>query len=85
METAYERNWATLENGELLSAAEQDGFEILVTTDLNLKFQQDLASRNIAIVVISTPSWPRIEKSIEVVVNAVDTAVLGSYAEVEIP
>ena len=42
--TAYERGWSTLKNGELLSAAEAHGFKVLVTTDTNLKYQQNLAS-----------------------------------------
>ena len=51
--TAYERGWSTLKNGELLAAAETQGFQVLVTTDTNLKYQQNLASRTIAIVVLS--------------------------------
>ena len=48
--TAHERDWSKLKNGELLDAAEKQGFEVLVTTDLNLKYQQNLKSRRIAIV-----------------------------------
>jgi len=44
--TAYERGWSTLKNGELLSAAEVQGFHVLVTTDQNLRYQQNLASRS---------------------------------------
>ena len=83
--TAYERNWSRLKNGELLDAAEKQGFEVLVTTDSNLKYQQDLKSRRLAIVVLSTPSWPRIQRAVAEVVGAVDAASEGSYAEVEIP
>ena len=43
--TAYELGWSTLKNGELLEAAEDAGFEVLVTTDLNLRYQQNLDSR----------------------------------------
>ncbi|MGH8654013.1 MAG: hypothetical protein ACREYE_18420 [Gammaproteobacteria bacterium] len=43
--TAYERGWSKLENSELLDAAEQDGFEVFVTTDKNLRHQQDLGAR----------------------------------------
>ena len=59
--TAYERGWSKLTNGELLDAAEKEGFGVLVTTDTNLKHQQNLASRQIAIAVLTTPSWPRIQ------------------------
>ena len=83
--TAYEREWSRLKNGELLDAAEKQGFEVLVTTDSNLKYQQSLKSRRIAVVVLSTPSWPRIQRAIAKVVGAVDAASEGSYAEVDIP
>ena len=83
--TAYEQDWSSLKNGELLDAAEKQGFEVLVTTDLNLKYQQNLKSRRIAILVLSTPSWPRIQRAITAVVGAVDATSEGSYTEVEIP
>lgn len=83
--SAYERGWAKLKNGELLDAAEIDGFTVLVTTDMNLKYQQNLTSRRIAIVVLSTTSWPRIQNAIPEVVRAVDAAADGSYTEVRIP
>ena len=83
--TAYELNWSSLKNGELLDAAEKQGFEVLVTTDSNLKYQQNLKSRRIAIVVLSTPSWPRIQHAIAEVVGAVEAASEGTYTEIEIP
>ena len=82
--TAYERDWSSLKNGELLDAAEEQGFEVLVTTDSNLKYQQNLKSRRIAIVVLSTPSWPRVQRALTAVVGAVDATSAGSYTEVEI-
>lgn len=83
--TAYERGWATLKNGELLDAAERDGFAVLVTTDSNLKYQQNLQSRRIAIVVLGTTSWPRIQGAVAKVVGAVDESAEGGYLEVGIP
>ena len=83
--TAYERGWSTLKNGELLAAAEAQGFQVLVTTDTNLKYQQNLASRAIAVVVLSTTSWPRIKAAAELVATAVDAAAPGTYAEVLVP
>jgi len=83
--TAYERGWSRLKNGELLDAAEGAAFEVLITTDLNLKNQQNLKTRLIALVVLSTPSWPRIQRAMATVVRAVDAAAPGSYAEVDIP
>ena len=85
VETAYERGWSTLENGELLRAAEAEGFDVFVTTDRNLQHQQNLSGRIIAIVVLNTPSWPRIEKATQLVANAISEAVRGSCKEVSIP
>jgi predicted nuclease of predicted toxin-antitoxin system len=82
--TAYERGWATLKNGELLDAAEREGIEILITTDKNLRHQQNLGARRIAIVVLTSTSWPRIQPEITAVVRAVNDASPGSYAEVQI-
>lgn len=85
VETAYELGWATLENGELLSAAEQEGFDVFVTTDRNLQYQQNLEGRLIAIVVLSTPSWPRVKEVSDSVAEALDAAAPGSYSEIDIP
>jgi hypothetical protein len=59
--TANELGWSALKNGELLAAAEGEGFELFVTTDTNLKYQQNLFGRRIGIVVLDTTSWPRIK------------------------
>jgi hypothetical protein len=83
--TAYERGWSTLKNGELLVVAEAQGFQVLVTTDTKLKYQQNLASRTIAIVVLSTTSWPRIKAAAELVTSAIDAAAPGKYADVSVP
>jgi len=69
--TPYEQGWATLKNGELLAAAESNGFEVFVTTDANLAYQQHLSNRKIAIIVPSTTSWPRIQKNIQAIVQSV--------------
>ena len=83
--TVHERGWSQLRNGTLLDSAEQEGLTVLVTTDANLKYQQNLSSRKLAIVVLTTTSWPRIQRAAETVVAAVDGATVGSYTEVEIP
>jgi hypothetical protein len=76
--TAYEHGWSHLKNGELLDVAEREDFAALVTTDLNLKYQQNLQSRRLAIIALSTPSWPRIRRALPAVVQAVDAASPGS-------
>jgi hypothetical protein len=85
IETAFERGWSALNNGELLILAEQEGFEVFVTTDTNLRYQQNPGRRRIGIVVLSSTSWPRIQKAVAAVKQAIDTALPGSIKEVDIP
>ena len=85
VETAYERGWSGLKNGELIAAAEAAGFEIFITTDKNLRYQQHLVGRSMAVVVLQSTSWPRMQRSLSHVVAAINTATNGSYAEVDIP
>ena len=74
-----------MRNGALLETAEREGYEVLVTTDTNLKYQQNLTKRHVGIVVLLSTSWPRMQHVIPAIVAAIDAAVPGSYAEVEIP
>jgi len=74
-----------MKNGELLAAAEAEGFEVLVTTDTSLKYQQNLASRALAVVVLNTTSWPRIQAAGATVIRAVDAAAPSTFSEVQIP
>lgn len=83
--TTFELGWNNLKNGELLQKSEESGFSVLVTTDQNLRYQQNLTGRTIAIIVLTTTSWPRIEREVERVVKAVDSAAPSSYVEVPIP
>ena len=85
VQTAAERGWDTLENGELLKAAEAAGFDVLVTPDKNIRHQQNLTVRTIALVVLGNPRWPVLRLHVKRVVAAVNGATPGSYAEVEIP
>ena len=82
---AIERGWDRLLNGELIAAAEAAGFEVLVTTDKNIRYQQDLRGRKIAFVVIGNQQWPTLRGYVGRVVAAVNAATPGSYAEVDIP
>ena len=84
VETAQERGWATLSNGELISRAELDGFDLLVTTDQNLPYQQELANRKVAIVVLTRASWPAIQRHVERVITAVNSCKPGEFKVVRI-
>jgi hypothetical protein len=82
---ARARGWEQLENGELLTVAEAAGFEVLVTTDKNLSYQQNLAGRKLAIVVLGKGRWSLIKPHVAQIVAAVNAAAPGSIAEVEMP
>lgn len=82
---AIDRGWDRLVNGELIAAAEAAGFELLVTTDKNMRYQQNLTGRKIAFVVIGNQQWPTLRRYLDRVVAAVNAATPGSFTEVEIP
>ena len=82
--TAYERGWQTLENGDLIATAEAYGFEVILTTDQNLKYQQNLTGRNISVVVLSSTSWPRIRENADAIRVALNNLPSASFQEIEI-
>ena len=83
--TAAQQGWDTLRNGDLILAAEEAGFNVFLTTDKNIRYQQNLTGRRIAIVLIGKQQWPQLRKHVSLVVTAVNAALPGSYTEVEIP
>jgi hypothetical protein len=82
---AVERGWDRLANGELIAAAEAAGFELLLTTDKNMRYQQNLRGRRIAFVIIGNQQWPILRRYVDRVVAAVSAVAPGSVTEVEIP
>ena len=84
VETAYEKGWDNLSNGDLLTHAETEGFDVLITTDQNLRYQQNLAGRRLALVVLQSTSWPRIRTQVAAIQTVLDTIVPGSYHEIAI-
>jgi len=85
VEEAKTLGWHTLSNGDLLAAAEQAGFDVLLTTDKNLPYQQSLAGRKLAVIILGTSRWRVIEPKVPQVVVAVSSAKPGSYTLVDIP
>jgi hypothetical protein len=85
VQTTAQRGWEELKNGELLKAAEEAGFEVFLTPDKNIRYQQNLAVRTVAIVVLGNPQWPVLRRHVDRVVAAVNAARPGTYIEVEIP
>jgi hypothetical protein len=78
--TAYEMGWAKLSNGELLAAAEKS-FDVFITTDQSLRYQQNLAGRRLAILVLPTTSWPAIQKHTDKVASSVNALKPGDFIE----
>jgi hypothetical protein len=84
--TARSRGWDALSNGELLDAAEEAGFDVLLTTDRRIRYQQNLKARRIALVVLTgSTKWSRVRQQADRIGAAVSSATSGSYSEVEIP
>ena len=83
VETAAELGWSELGNGELIAAAEEAGFDLVITTDQNLRYQQNLAERRIGIVVLMTTSCPRIQRQVQEVIAAIKGLPPGGYIEVK--
>jgi hypothetical protein len=82
---ARELGWDKISNGDLLNAAEAAEFDLLLTTDKNIRHQQNLTGRKISIVVLGNSQWPVVRLYLDLVAAAVDAATPGSYAEVKIP
>lgn len=83
--SAAEAGWAGLANGDLIAAAEAAGYALMITADQNIRYQQNLTRRRLALVVLTTNHWDTIGANAEVIIPAVDAATPGSYQIVELP
>lgn len=82
---ARQIGWHELENGELIQFAEEAGYDLLLSTDKNIRYQQNLSNRKIALVVLSSQQWPNVQLHLDKIAAAVNAALPGSYTEVKIP
>jgi hypothetical protein len=82
---ARRAGWAGLANGELIQKTEDAGFDLLLNTDKNIRYQQNLRDRKIALVVLGNGNWPIVEPHIEAILAAVNLSTPGSNSEVPIP
>jgi hypothetical protein len=82
---AIERGWQRISNEQLLANAEEAGFDVFLTADKRIRYQQNLKECRIAVVVVGNPTWRILRKHLDRVAAAVDAATPGSYTEVEIP
>jgi hypothetical protein len=84
--TAQSKGWDRLNNGALLNAAEEAGIDLLLSTDQGIRYQQNLAGRKIALVILTgATKWSRVRLHIDRIIAAVNAATPGSYVEAEIP
>lgn len=82
--TFIEMHWnPQLENGELLNLAEATGFHLMITSDQNIVYQQNLTGRKLALVVLGSNIWPIVRNHGETIAAKVDGARPGSYDFVE--
>ena len=84
VDTLSELDWSTLANGKLLAAAVGAEYDIFVTTDQNLKYQQNLEGINLKIVVLLSTSWPRIRNNLEDILATIDSLEIGQLVEISI-
>ena len=77
--------WAEVSNGDLIAAAEEAGFDVLVTSDHSIRYQQNLTGRQIALVVLLTNNWPVLQAGTTAIIEAVNGTRPGSYQEVAFP
>lgn len=76
--------WQGLENGELLDSAEQAGFEILLTCDQNIRYQQNFSSRKLAVVILSTNHWPSLRQVAGRIATQIDFVQTGQVVRIDI-
>ena len=81
IQTAFELGWSELNNGVLLRSAEDAGFDLIITTDQSLRYQQNLIGRRLAILVLPTTRWPEIREHTAEIAAAVHETTPGSYRE----
>jgi hypothetical protein len=82
VDTVSELGWSAMTNGKLLATAVRAGFDIFVTTDQNLKYQQNLGSIHLGIVVLLSTSCPRILNRYKDILAAIDTVKTGQLIKV---
>ena len=73
-----------MSNGDLLDSAEQDGYELLITTDQSIRHQQNMAGRRLAVIVLLSQSWPYNLAKIEEIQTAIAEIHPGELKEVRI-
>lgn len=84
VDRSAERGWELLENGQLIRKAEEEGYEVIVTTDQNMRYQQNLVGARLAIVVLLSTAWPKVQHRTEEILAAIEEVKPGEIREVPI-
>ncbi len=84
VDTARERGWAELSNGNLLTQAERNGYEVVVTADQSMSYQQNIARKQVGVVVLFSNRWPDVQLRIAEIRAAIDGIRPGELREVPI-
>jgi hypothetical protein len=82
---ARQIGWHELENGQLIQQAEDASYDVLLSTDKNIRYQQNLSHRKIALAVRGNSQWPQVRLHLTEIAAAVNASLPGSYIEVPIP
>jgi len=81
---ADELGWQGLDNEALLDAAEQAGFDLLLTCDQNVRYQQNLTTRRLALLILSSNHWPTLRRVAARIATAVDFVQTGQIVKVDV-
>jgi hypothetical protein len=81
--TVRYQGWSGLENGELLRTAENEGFDVFLTGDQTMSYEQNLSGRRIAVVVLSAIEWHILRHRLLTIQAAIDAAAPGSHPAIE--
>ena len=84
-ETLDDRGWARLRNGDLIKSAESSGFDLVITADQNIVYQQNLEGRRIALLVLGSNIWPIVRTHAAQIASEVNASKSGTYAFLEMP
>lgn len=76
---ASEMGWHGIENGELISRADDEGFDVPISSDQNIRYQQNLTGRRIALLVVLKQNWPELQPHAAKVATALDEIQPGEY------
>ena len=83
-DTAADRNWEELRNGEPLDQAESDGYQLLITADRKMPFQQNFVHRNINVLILTTNAWPVLRQHIADINQAVNSTGANQVRELDV-